>query len=167
MSIWFIMPVLNMGRWWRLAGECIKRPTHCLLIPFFYIGKLLLAYAISSLCVYLLFPFMDISLGFKNLFCHASFKEDDAYDYSDMPAQKLFEQIGEAVPQFTIAVTFYSLNWHWLSPWDRGMGVGTMTLSAGSILMGVVKGGMIVREKGGWKSFLTKDGNFTRTGLFF
>ena len=48
MSIWFIMSVLNMGQWWRLAGECIKRPTHCLLIPFFYIGKLLFAYSISA-----------------------------------------------------------------------------------------------------------------------
>ena len=75
-----------------------------------------------------------------------------------MPASKLFEQIGEAVPQFTIAVTFYALNWHWLSPWDRGMGAGTMVLSAGSILMGVVKGGIIVKERGGLKKFLTELG---------
>ena len=104
----------------------------------------ILAYAWSVFQVYLAVPGMDIYFGFKNLCCHASFKDNDAKRYAKMPAMKLFEQIGEAVPQFSIAVTFYTLNWHWLSPWDKTMGVVTMTLSAGSILMGLVKGGIIV-----------------------
>ena len=155
MSIWFLMPILNIGKWLD-EDDCKKPHTHCLLLPFFCIAKFLLVYALSALIVYLFIPFVDIYLGFKNLFCHASFKESstDADDYAKWSAWKLFEQIGEAVPQFTIAVTFYALNWHWLSPWDKGMGVGTMTLSGGSILMGMVRGVMIVKEKGGWKEGL-------------
>ena len=150
------MPILSMGNGWYLVEYCFERPTHPLLLPFFYIAKLLLAYPISAVSVYLLIPLGDIYFGFKNLCCHATFKEDDDDDiYAGMPALKLYEQFGEAVPQLTIAVTFYALNWHWLSHWDRGMGLGTMTLSAGSILMGVAKGGMIVREMGGLKKFLT------------
>ena len=155
------MPMLAIGQGWNCA--CIPRPTHCLLLPFFYIRKLLLAYAFSALFVYLYIPLGDTFFGYWNLCCHASFKEDEEDAarvlravHAKWPALKLFEQIGEAVPQFTIAVTFYSLNWHWLSPWDRGMGVGTMTLSAGSILMGVVKGGMIVSSEGGLKHFLIR-----------
>ena len=57
-----------------------------------------------------------------------------------MPMYKLFEQFGEAVPQFVIAVTFYANNAHWLPRSDLYFGIFTMVMSAGSIIMGVVNG---------------------------
>ena len=151
------MPILSIGFGWRMAGDRIDAPKHCLPLPFVYTGKFFLAYAYSVFFVYLLVPGLDILFGFKNICCRVSFKKDKvaAENYAEMPARKLFEQIGEAVPQFSIAVTFYALNWHWLSYWDKKMGVVTMTLSAGSILMGLVKGGKIVLSKGGLMSLLT------------
>ena len=78
-----------------------------------------------------------------------------------MPAFKLFEQVGEAVPQLSIAATFYALNWHWLSEWDQVMGIVTMTLSTGSVIMGLVKGGMILNSGSyyfdDWKKFFKAD----------
>ena len=150
------MPLLNIRAGWDWASQHMGHPEQSLLLPLFYIAKSIVAYASAVSLVYLFIPGLDIYFGFKNLFCHANLKSNasDRARYAVWPAYKLFEQIGEAVPQFTIAVTFYSLNWHWLSPWDRGMGVGTMTLSAGSILMGVAKGGMIVKIMG-LKEFLT------------
>ena len=112
----------------------------------------------SVLNVYIMTPVADISYGIANLFCHNGFKGLVFHDYySEIAAHKLFEQIGEAVPQLSIAATFHALNWHWLSFWDKVMGMVTMTLSAGSILIGLVKGGMIVNsEEGSLKRLLTK-----------
>ena len=89
-------------------------------------------------------------LSLQNLFCHARFKDNETYmiNHLAMPAFKLFEQIGEAVPQLCIAATFYALNWHWLSEWDQVMGIVTMTLSTGSVIMGLVKGCMYLCSGG-------------------
>ena len=62
------------------------------------------------------------------------------------PILKLFEQFGEAVPQFVIAVTFYSKNYHWLEPNELIFGILTMTLSLGSILIGAGNGIMMELE---------------------
>ena len=137
------MPILamrNLGE-----GEFDNPPKQWFYLPFFYIGKLIFVYASSAFSVYILIPGLDIIFGFSNLCCHASFKNSQAAKrQAEAPAYKLFEQIGEAVPQFSIAATFYLLNWHWLSQGDKLMGVVTMTLSAGSILMGLVRGCMVV-----------------------
>ena len=61
---------------------------------------------------------------------------------------KLPEQLGEAIPQFVIAVVFYSKNYHWLSQWELIKGGATMTLSCGSILVGVVCGFKVALNDG-------------------
>ena len=143
LCVWFVMPILGMGSFDLFDDP----PKQWFSLPFFYIGRLIFAYTFSAFFVYIIVPGADIYLGLKNLCCHARLKNsDDAEDQAEMPALKLFEQIGEAVPQFSIAATFYLLNWHWLSQGDKLMGVVTMTLSAGSILMGLVRGCMRVQR---------------------
>ena len=66
--------------------------------------------------------------------CHERYKENEedeanSLPHNLMPALKLFEQLGEAVPQFIIAVIFYSNNFDILDTWERAMGVTTMILS--------------------------------------
>ena len=165
------MPILSMGYGWGIASRFIDRkcgqeyrPKWCLLLPFFYTGKLVLAYSSSVFFVYLYVPGLDIIYGFRNLFCHASFKGSyQASDYAHMPAKRLFEQIGEAVPQFCIATTFYALNWHWLCSKGKAWGVVKMTLSAGSMVMGLVKGILILCSGDGYlKKLLTQGQIYTK-----
>ena len=66
--------------------------------------------------------------------------EYEAGSHAEMPAFKLLEQFGEAIPQFVIAVTFYANNAHWLPKSDFHFGIFTMVMSAGSIVMGVGSG---------------------------
>ena len=87
---------------------------------------------------------MDIYWGFQNLFCHQKYREDliekdEAGDLShkSMAALRLFEELGEAIPQFAIAVTFYANNAHWLPEDELKFGIFTMVMSAGSTLMGI------------------------------
>ena len=121
---------------------------HCLFLPFFYAGKVIFAYVASAFYVYLYVPTWDIIFAFKNLCCHAGFKNSEQADIQAMmPAKKLFEQIGEAVPQFSIAATFYALNWYYISFGNKLMGAVTMTLSLGSIMMGLVKGIMALYSR--------------------
>ena len=57
----------------------------------------------------------------------------------------------EAIPQFVIAVTFYSKNAHWLDSDEMLFGILTMTLSAGSILIGIGNGARV------WKMWINED----------
>ena len=69
--------------------------------------------------MYFYVPAVDVLLGFKNLFCHEDYKDDvnnnidgkdkkygwykemcwNGANHAKIPAWKLFEQLGEAVPQ--------------------------------------------------------------------
>ena len=161
------MPILSLGNGWGTISKFFDdftstggqmyspyrtlkyRPKSCVIRPFFYIGKLILAYACSIFFVYVFIPLQDMYFALKNIIWHAHFKSNqDNKSFQAMTALKLFEQIGEAVPQLCIAAIFYTSNWHWLSEWDRVMGIVTLTLSAGSIIMGLVKGGMFLRSSG-------------------
>ena len=179
MCVWFVMPMLSLGNGWSTVGKYINqfRPRSEVIItywsesrtlrPFFYLGKLILAYTCSIFFVYIVIPGRDMYLAMNNLFCHARFLDTPhlVFAHRAMPAYKLFEQIGEAVPQFCIAVIFYALNWHWLSEWDQVMGIVTMTLSMGSINMGLVKGCMFLccksnghfRHFNDWTEFFRAD----------
>ena len=53
--------------------------------------------------IYIGIPGMDIILGFSELLFCIDHKRSKA-----MPGLKLFEQFGEAIPQVTIAIIFYS-----------------------------------------------------------
>ena len=79
------------------------------LRPLYYTQQLIMGYAISILAVYVYVPIGDIYYGLLNLFCHSKFKSK-SFNHADWPAYKLFEQIGEAMPQFLIAITFYANN---------------------------------------------------------
>ena len=57
-----------------------------------------------------------------------------------MPALKLFEQLGEGVPQLALAVSFYATYARQVTPNQLIFGYATMTLSAGSVLIGIVNG---------------------------
>ena len=106
-----------------------------------YPVRAIAAYLLSVLMVYIVVPLYDIYLGFRNVFCHKSYKDGSGNEiHSEAPAMKVPEQLGEAIPQFLVAVVFYAKNYHWLSPWEIIKGGVTMFLSCGSILFGVVCG---------------------------
>ena len=124
------------------CGEISVKPWNCSMDklcrnPLHILLNLPWAYLIAAWTVYLWVPITDIYWGMKNLLCHEKYEEDE---HADMPVYKLFEQFGEAIPQFAIAVTFYANNAHWLPPADLYFGIFTMIMSAGSILMGIGSG---------------------------
>ena len=123
----------------------------CLSGWYFFPVRLIAGYAFAIFVVYIVVPAWDIYQGVRLLFCN---KEK----WDEIPAAKLTEQLGEAVPQLTIAVTFYCKNWHWLPPADCTFGVLTMTMSAGSILIGLVTGCMARGTAGGLERMFL--GNF-------
>ena len=69
-----------------------------------------------------------------------------ADDHKRWPSYNLFEQFGEAIPQFVIGVTFYSKNYHWLKKNEVIFGVINLTLSVGSIVIGIVNGCIAAAE---------------------
>ena len=138
LTVWFAMPLLGLPLAWALLDEKLN----CSLLKLIPI-KFLFFYAASAFIVYVYVPAAEIFFGLVNVFCHSSYKEDnDAEVHDGYPALKLPEQIGEAVPQLIIAATFYSKNPHWLDTF----GILTMTLSAGSILMGIGNGLRIAKK---------------------
>ena len=116
-------------------------------MPIYIMVKAILYYLASVLWVYIIIPVSDVVFAAKNVLCHEKFKgnEYDRGNMDVMPILKLFEQFGEAVPQFTIALTFYLKNYHWLNSNELTFGILTMTLSLGSIMIGVVNG--IIKER--------------------
>ena len=101
-----------------------------------------MCYFVSVIQIYVIVPVSDIFWGIKNLFCHQSYKENkiDAVIHASWPGLKLYEQLGEAVPQFVIAVIFYYKNYDWLGSSELIFGIVTMTLSLGSIIIGIGNG---------------------------
>ena len=149
-SVWFLTPLIFMpfGFWWGLAGfprineEELEEVVDT---TFTFRLKRICAYISAVFWVYLYIPCRDIYLCFSSLLCHESYKENEEDESNElphalMPTLKLFEQFGEAIPQFVIAVVFYSKNFEWLDIGEWVMGVATMTLSCGSIVIGVTQG---------------------------
>ena len=125
-------------------------------LPIYVVFQALIGYIFSAMVVHMFVPLIDIYLGFRNLFCQEKYKEEEGDDpLAIMPALKLFEQFGEAIPQLAIALAFYSKNYLMLSPEELLFGIATMSLSFGSILIGVVMGLRIV-----CKNFTNFDFNF-------
>ena len=167
LAVWFIMPLPYAfvalafqdgdGEWATPCGNieifptwnCLKDKTLLPLLPLHYLIHCFRAYTISVFMVYLWIPGMDIYWGLQNLFCQKSYKEGQneldaefgqGNGHAGLIGYKLFEQLGEALPQFVIAVTFYANNAHWLPPGDLHFGIFTMVMSTGSIVMGVSRG---------------------------
>ena len=155
LSVWFITPLVALLfdtclgiSWFTPRLYRLENSRFWGYRAVYYPIKALAAYVTSAVMVYVFVPCYDMYLSFLNLFCHKKFKEPfvQGYDISnatksaELPAMKLAEQCGEAIPQFLIAVVFYSKNAHWLSYGEVMMGGITMTLSCGSIIFGVVNG---------------------------
>ena len=154
-AIWAVMPVFAIPG--AMNDDNLKptflRPLreNCVLVPLYFAAGVLWYYACSVIWVYLIVPMFDIFYGARNVFCHARYKEDGGADaHAKAPAMKLFEQLGEAVPQLTLAIVFYSKNSHWLPATEIHFGIFTMALSAGSVAMGTFTGIRAARnsEKG-------------------
>ena len=168
-AVWFATPLLYMPMTIKTGGvgfpfeevdKCRFEIPKCVwlkkwyLMPIYIMVKATLYYLASILWVYFIIPVTDMVFAAKNVFCHEKFKgnedestyfhvyihENERGFYDGMPILKLFEQFGEAVPQFTIALTFYLKNYHWLESDELTFGILTMTLSLGSIMIGVVSG---------------------------
>ena len=79
---------------------------------------------------------MSIWFAAKNL-CNRDFDQNTA---NLVPGFKLFENFGEAVPQFVIAIVFYSQNYTQLPQLAQAFFWVSMLLSFGSILFGLANG---------------------------
>ena len=153
LAVWFIMPLpialfvtfyddrdndfpTPCGKIIFKGWSCLKGKSRFLL-PLHYLIRFIWGYAITFIMLYLWIPGTDIYLGVQNLFCHEKYKEYEHDEkHAKMPVAKLFEEFGEAIPQFVIAVTFYDNSAYWLPLSDLQFGIFTMVMSAGSIVMG-------------------------------
>ena len=147
-AVWFLTPLVfmlvdlwqdvSLGILRGIRGFIGSLESHPIIrYPFMAVAS----YIASFLCVYLTIPFLDLYLGLRNVFRHTSYKsEGDDDEHDKFVAAKLPEQLGEAIPQFVIAMVFYSKNYYWLSSWEMIKGGVTMTLSCGSILVGIARG---------------------------
>ena len=157
LAVWFVTPLLYMPV--AITSEAvgflfcncnIHLPFHGPLfkerypffLPIYLLMRLVMCYFVSVIQIYVIVPVSDIFWGVKNLFCHQSYKENkiDAVIHASWPGLKLYEQLGEAVPQFVIAVIFYYKNYDWLGSSELIFGIVTMTLSLGSIIIGIGNG---------------------------
>ena len=160
-ATWFMTPVVFMifSRFYQYDGTnwlnpksskafqlqyVLREKCHPII---YYLIKALVYYFIFVIRVYIFVPVYDIYLGFENLFCHKRYKDSGTDIHAQAPALKIPEQLGEAIPQFAIAVVFFSKNAHWLRPWELILGGVTMTLSCGSILFGVVCGVRVLLQE--------------------
>ena len=144
-TVWFTTPLSFMivsltGAHWYIPNlEGLREACHPIV---FHPIKLLVAYVSAVIWVYLIIPIGDMAFGFMNLCDHDVYKTEDKRGnlpidvHAKFPTMLLFEECGEAIPQFVIAVTFYSNNPNLLDFW----GVVTMTLSCGSIIKGIFEG---------------------------
>ena len=107
----------------------------------------------ASFMVYVYIPFKDISLGVAELIWGTIDMESQA-----ISGLKLFEQLGNAVPQFCIALTFYIRHKTWIdennqlfgklyppksiseNPINLSQTLLSISLSLGSITLGLIKG---------------------------
>ena len=132
-AVWFVSPMLAVPAILAFFDFYDRRwYLYLIAIPF--------GYALGILGIYIAIPLLDVSYNFVELLHPGRTKYYNFKDPDIMPCLKLFEQFGEAIPQFLIAVTFYSNNYPWLSSEDLALGIATMVLSCGSILFGVMKG---------------------------
>ena len=114
----------------------LKRPKELCHPVIFYPLKFIFAFLFSVIWVYVIIPTIDIWYGFKSLLnCNIDERKRDL-----VPGFKLFENFGEAIPQFLIAVIFQSLHYFELSRFDQHFFWVSISLSFGSILYGVGNG---------------------------
>ena len=144
-AVWFTPPLLFMlvsltGAQWFIPNlDGIRDILHPVV---FYPIKVIVAYGAAVVWVYLIIPIGDIAFGFMNLCDHEDYKNKDSNGnipsdvHSKFPTMLLFEEFGEAGPQFAIAVIFYTNNPHLLDIWA----VVNMAISCASILKGVFDG---------------------------
>ena len=132
------IPVNSSTFYIRIPGcDCLKRKWY--LLPLYYPLQVLRGYLVAVLNVYFSIPVMDCYWGLKSIFFNDEYKEEKSI-HDTMPALKLFEQIGEGVPQLALAISFYATYGRQLTPNQLIFGYVTMALSAGSVLIGIVNG---------------------------
>ena len=106
--------------------------------PLLYYPLRAIIYLVFSFAmIYIIIPLIDIFYAFKKLFCGDQETNDTAADM--VPGFRLFENFGEAIPQFIIATVFYS-QYHSELCCDWDFFLVSMSFSLGSILYGIVNG---------------------------
>ena len=99
--------------------------------------------------IHVLVPLLSIYHGFQG-FCPQKLKSvtrfSDIDDPRDLQFLKLFEQFGEALPQFVLGLTFYINNSYFIDTYDTFLGTNlevtlvSITFSGVSILLGIITG---------------------------
>ena len=137
-AVWLVTPLLFMSV--MLCNDAfpytLKRPKELCHPVVFYPLKFALSFLFSVIWVYVIIPTIDIWYGFKSLLNHSI----DQSKRDLVPGFKLFENFGEAIPQFLIAAIFQSLHYSQLPRLDQHFFWVSMSLSLGSILYGIGNG---------------------------
>ena len=113
---------------------------------------ILLGFIPALLFIYLIIPFCAIFYGFQGLCMTASEIDEDNICASIFPSSnqiafwKLFEQVGEALPQFLLAVTFYINHSDYINTYDTLFGSAvpvtlvSIIFSSVSVVIGLLTG---------------------------
>jgi len=128
----------------------IKRPFNNNFLNFLvYILYFPIDLIISSIVIYILTPFMSLKAG---AFVAWTGKDDPDREITkdataeDVPFYKLFENLGEAIPQAILIIVFISHNWDFIlydetSFFPIPTSCISLIFSVGSIIMGLISGG--------------------------
>ena len=104
---------------------------------------------ICILMIYVVIPFAALKNGVKHLLNGEVDEEEDLIAEINpkyLPFFKLFEILGEALPQFILTLVFVSNNYPFLMDNDRYFGIPipvsiiSLVFSVGSLIMGVISG---------------------------
>ena len=120
-----------------------------ILVYLFYIP---IDFLISSIVVYIIIPYMSLKAG--ALVAWTGNDDPDRMitkntDAGYVPAYKLFENLGEAIPQAIMIIIFISNNWDFIL-YDETSFIPIPTscisliFSLGSIIMGLISGGKAI-----------------------
>ena len=97
--------------------------------------------------MYFYLPFLAVYHGVQGFYPNKPRSVDRFFiidDERDLPFLKLFEQFGEALPQFMLGLTFYVNNTYFINTYDNLFGLPTTLISVifsgVSVFLGVISG---------------------------
>lgn len=138
------------------VGEYVDGLHFCLKAPLMVVVLPIVNYTIGGVFVYLLIPFASFKVGIKTLWNGPdAIDEDeevlgshfDTFDAKYMPGHKLWENLGEAVPQATIGLVFLCNNYTFV----EGFGSAAVTITSICFSFASIAYGMYSGCKAGCK----------------
>ena len=125
----------------------IKNPSGCGLEVLSFVISMPILILAMVFVYYIYVPILTLIHAVRKLWQDDDLDEDKEvlfFSYKNAPVMKLFECVGEAVPQLILAVVYAANNYPYLLEQDDYLGIGipvtiiSCIFSAGSIVMGLI-----------------------------